>query len=63
MDPELDKQINLNSKDNNQIYRQNIIALLESLNLADTWRIQNPNTRWYTWHSRGKSTRFDYFFF
>ncbi len=57
MRPELDKQINMNSKDTNQIYRQEIIALIESLNLADACRINNHNIRRYTWHSRGKSSR------
>ncbi len=52
----------MNSRDTNPIYRQEIIALLESLNLADAWRVQNPNTRRYTWHSRGKSSRLDYLF-
>ncbi len=46
----------------NPAYRQDIIALLESLNLADSWRIQNPKSRRYTWHSRGKLSRLDYNF-
>ncbi len=62
MDPDLDKQKNMFSKDTIPLYRQEIIALLESFNLADVWRIQNPNTKRYTWHSRGKSSRLDYFF-
>ncbi len=52
----------MTSRDNNPTYRQDIIALLESLNLADSWRIQNTKTRRYTWHSRGKSSRLDYIF-
>ncbi len=62
MDQELDKQKPMTSRDNNPAYWQDIIALLESLNLADSWRIQNPKTRRYTWHSRGKSSRLDYIF-
>ncbi len=62
MDPELDKQKTMTIRDNNSAYRQYIIALLESLNLADYWRIQNPKSRIYTWHSRGKSSRLDYIF-
>ncbi len=62
MDHELDKQKNMTSKDNNPAFRQEMNALLESLNLADCWRIQNPNSQRYTWHSRGKSSRLDYFF-
>ncbi len=30
--------------------------------LTDAWRDLNPNSRRYTWHSRGKSSRFDYWF-
>ncbi len=37
-------------------------ALLESLNLSDVWRTQNPTTKRYTWHSRGKSSQLDYFY-
>ncbi len=48
MDPELDKQKTITSRDNNPTYRQDIIALLESLNLADSWRIQNLKTKRYT---------------
>ncbi len=62
MNPELDKQKCMTSKDNNPAFRQEMNMLLESLNLADCWRIQNPNSRRYTWHSRGKSSRLDYFF-
>ncbi len=32
------------SKDTNPLNRQQVITLLESFNLADVWRIQNPNT-------------------
>ncbi len=63
MDPELDKPKTMTGRDNNPAYRQYIIALLESLNLADSWRIQNPITRRYTWHSRGKSLRLDYIYY
>ncbi len=45
INPELDKQKNMNSRDTNPIYRQEITALLERFNLADAWRVQNPNTR------------------
>ncbi len=48
MYPDLDKQKNMFSKDTNPLYKQLVIALLESFNLADVWRIQNPNTRRYT---------------
>ncbi len=45
MDPKLDKQKTMTSRDNNQAYRQDIIALLVSLNLADSWRIQNLKSK------------------
>ncbi len=62
MDPDLDKQINMTSKDNNPVFRKEINALLDSINLVDAWRVQNPNIKRYTWHSRGKLSRLDYFF-
>ncbi len=45
INPELDKQKNMNSRETSPIYRQEITALLESLNLADAWRVQNHNKR------------------
>ncbi len=62
MDPDLDKQKNMTGKDINPVFRQEIKALLETINLADSWRIQNSNARRYTWHSRGKSARLDFLF-
>ncbi len=47
------------SKDTNLLYRQEIIALLESFKLTDVWRIHNPYIRRYTWNSRGKSSLSD----
>ncbi len=41
IDPELDKPKNMTSKDNNPAFRLKMNALLERLNLADCWRIQN----------------------
>ncbi len=49
MDPDSDNQKNMFSKNTNPLYRQETIALLESFNLSDIWRIQNLNTRRYTW--------------
>ncbi len=56
MDPDLEKQINMTIKDINPVFRKEINALLDSINLVDAWRVQNPNIRIYTWHSRGKSS-------
>ncbi len=39
-----------------------MFALLQSMILTDAWRDLNPNSRRYTWHSRGKSSRLDYWF-
>ncbi len=44
MDPARDKQNNMNSRDNNPIYKPEIIALQVRLHLTDAWRVQNPNT-------------------
>ncbi len=35
MDPDLDKQINMTSKDNNPVFRKEINTLLDSINLVD----------------------------
>ncbi len=48
MDPDLDKQKNMKGKDINPVFRQEIKALVETINLADSWRIQNPNSSRYT---------------
>ncbi len=32
------------------------------MTLTDAWRDLNPNLRRYTWHSRGKLSRLDYWF-
>ena len=61
IDPNMDRQTNMSSRDN-PVYRQEIVPLLDSFNLADSWRECNPNSRRFTWHSRGKSSRLDYFF-
>ncbi len=61
MEPDLDKQINMTSKDN-LVFRKEVNALLDSIDSVDARRVQNPNIRRYTWHSRSKSSRLDYFF-
>ncbi len=62
IDPDLDKQKNMTGKDINPVFRQEIKALLETINLADLLRIQNPNSSRYTWYSRGKASWLDYLF-
>jgi len=52
----------MTNKNDNIVYRNQILSLLNSLEINDAWRTLNPNTRRYTWHSRGRSSRLDYFF-
>ncbi len=52
----------MSSKNDNPIYRSDIHSILGSMALSDAFRILHPHTRRYTWHSRGKSSRLDYFF-
>ncbi len=60
--PKLDKLNVISRKNDNPIYRSDIHSILDSMTLSDTFRILHPQTRRYTWHSRGKSSRLDYFF-
>jgi exonuclease III len=62
MNPKLDKQDSMSKKNDNVIYRNEMKALLESMNLTDCFRDLYPNLRRYTWHARGKSSRIDYHF-
>ena len=44
--------------------QRQIIASMENFELADAWRVRNPNLREYTWHSTSKPvifSRLDYF--
>ena len=55
------KNGNINSNKKN---RDNINAILQNNDVNDIWRVLNPNTRHYTWHSNTKPTifcRLDYF--
>ncbi len=38
----------MTSKDNNPVFRKEINALLDNINVVDAWRVQNPNIRRYT---------------
>ncbi len=62
LDLKLDKIDNMSNKSDNIIYRKEIISMLDSMNLTDCFRDLFPNIRRYTWHSRGKSSRLDYWF-
>ena len=62
LDPKLDKLDNMSNRQDNPVYRNEIKALLDSMNLNDAWRTLFPSSRRYTWHSRGKSSRLDYWF-
>lgn len=46
----------------NLAFRDNLEALLDSLDLCDLWRIQNPSTKAYTWSRAHKMARLDYIF-
>ncbi len=62
MDRDLDKQKNMTRSNNNSLFRQEIVGLLESINLVDPWHIRYPTSRRYTWHSRGMLSKPDYLF-
>ncbi len=62
MDLKLDKIESMSNKHDNIIYRKEIITMLDSMNLTDCFRDLFPTVRRYTWHSRGKSSRQDYWF-
>ena len=62
LDPKLDKLDTMTNKNDNHEYRSNLISLLDTMDLSDAWRNLYPLSRHYTWHSRGKSSRLDYFF-
>jgi hypothetical protein len=52
----------MSNRGDNPVYRSEILALLDSVDLSDAWRTLFPISRRYTWHSRGKSSRLDYWF-
>ena len=62
MDPNVDKKGTIPANYDNDKYREEICALLDSLDLVDPWRIHNPGVKRYTWHARGKASRLDYIF-
>ena len=62
LDPSLDKLDSMSNRQDNPAFRGEILSLLESFDLNDAWRTLFPSSRRYTWHSRGKSSRLDYWF-
>ncbi len=62
LDPKMDKSDSMLHKYDNYSYKTEIQAMLDVVDLADTWRPVNPNSRRYTWHDRGKSSHLDYLF-
>ena len=48
---------------NNPKARDKVLSLCQELDLIDPWRIQNPETRRYTWrqHDSNKQARLDFF--
>jgi exonuclease III len=61
LNPKLDKQESMNNKNDNLVYRAEIVSMLDSLELNDAWRTLFPHARRYTWHERGRSSRLDHF--
>jgi exonuclease III len=59
--PKLDKLDTMPNKNDNPVYRNEILSMIESMDINDAWRTLFPNTRRYTWHARGRSSRLDYF--
>ncbi len=55
MDPKLDTMGCMPCRNNNPIYRKEINAILESMNLTDCFRNIYPTLKRYTWHSRSNS--------
>ena len=45
-------------KGSHQICMDKIISCMESFDLSDAWRVLDPNTRQYTWHSSSKPVIF-----
>ncbi len=62
LNPKLDKLDNMSNMNDNPIYRNEIIALIESMCLNDCFRNLYPNLRRYTCHARGTSSHLDYWF-
>ncbi len=60
MDHKLDNLDIMSNKCDNPIYRKEIFSLIEVFDLSDCWRDLNPTTRRYTWHSKLKSSRLEY---
>ena len=59
---DLDRLDTMSDTNDNDAYRQEIIQMLDVHNMVDVYRVLNPYTRRYTWHSRGLSSRLDYWF-
>lgn len=62
LNPKLDKMDTMSNNNDNPVYRTETFSMLDTMELNDAWRTLFPNSRRYTWHSRGRSSRLDYFF-
>ena len=62
MNRNLDKLDTMSNSGDNSEYRNEICSILDTMGMVDIWRLLNPDTRRYTWHSRGKASRLDYIF-
>ncbi len=52
----------MSNKNDNIVYRKEVLSLLDYMNLTDCFRNLYPNLWRYTWHARGKSSCLDYWF-
>ena len=61
LDPSLDKH---GEPDKSSKYRNHIKEYCDHFNIIDIWRVQNPDTRRYTWRQSNplRQSRIDYFF-
>ena len=62
MSRDLDKLDAMSNTHDNELYRQEILQILDTHGMVDVFRVLNPQTRRYTWHSRGLASRLDYWF-
>ncbi len=52
--------MNLSNKNNVRSHEQ-VLSMQSDLDLIDPWRVNNPSSNMFTWHSRNKYSRLDYF--
>ena len=58
----LDKLDSLQEQHDSRNYRAYISSFLDVNNIADVWRVINPDKKFFTWHQGNKRSRLDYIF-